>query len=247
MSQGRLGRVTWLLRAALLGALLTFGTSAQAAVTFSPGTGANLVNSQVTGIYNVVHVNKDGTTYTTLAFFNKGRVLDAHTQSPGGWLAKKSGNSPKPLSTATFQQLIGIAGVNANVETLPPAKKNQFYQLAGLSGGSSSPPPPSEVPPGPGNKCPPGYQLHLNKPAGGVTCRPLSYSPDGASEWLASLWSRFAVIPRAEAAAPTVVLVHLGQFSLVNAGYMKDDAGQELYTFTLLGVTIEFFFGNTAG
>jgi len=226
--------------------LLTFGTSAQAAVTFSPGTGADLVNSQVTGIYNVVHVNKDGTTYTTLALFNKGRVLDAHTQRPGGWLAKKSGNSPKPLSTSTFQQLIGIAGVNANVETLPPAKKNQFYQLAGLSGGSSAPPP-SEVPPGPGNKCPPGYQLHLNKPAGGATCRLQSYRPDGASEWLVSLWNRFALIPRAEAVAPTVVLVHLSTFSVVNAGYMRDDAGQELYTFTLLGVTIEFFFGNTAG
>jgi hypothetical protein len=246
MSQRRPGRVTWLLWAAFLGALLMFGTSAQAAVTFSPGTGANLVNPQVTGIYNVVHVNKDGTTFTTLAFFNKGRVLDAHTQSPGDWLAKKSGNSPKPLSTATFQQLIGIAGVNANVETLPPAKKNQFYQLAGLSGGSSSPPP-AEVPPGPGNKCPPGYQLHFNKPAGRVTCRLLSYRPDGAPEWLASLWSRFATIPRAEAAAPTVVLVHLSTFSVVNAGYMRDDAGQELYSFTLLGVTIEFFFGNTAG
>ena len=80
-----------------------------------------------------------------------------------------------------------------------------------------------------------------------MTCRLLSYSPEGASERLASLWNRLAVIPRAEAAAPTVVLVHLCKFSVVNASYMKDDAGQELYTFTLLGVTIEFFFGNTAG
>jgi hypothetical protein len=247
--QRRPGRFAWLLRLAPLAALLTFGTSAQAAVTFSPGSGSELVSQQTTGIYNVVHVNRDGTSYTTLAFFNKGRVLDAHTQSPSGWLAKKSGNSPKPLSTSTFQQLIGIAGVNANVETLPAAKKNQFYQLAGSSGGSSSPssPPPPEVPPGPGNKCPPGYQLHFNKPAGGVTCRLQGYSPDGASQWLVSLWNRLALIPRAEVAAPTVVLVHLGKFSVVNAGYMRDDAGQELYSFTLLGVTIKFFFGNTAG
>src|SRR5262249_42171673 len=80
-----------------------------------------------------------------------------------------------------------------------------------------------------------------------VTCRLLSYSPEGASELLASLWNRLAVIPRAEAAAPPGGLVHLGQFPCRHRSYMKGDAGQELYTFTLLGVTIEFFFGNTAG
>jgi hypothetical protein len=216
--------------------LLVCSGPVHAAVSFSQAPGAKVVTAQATGVYSVVLVNKDGTNHTTLALFNKGKLLDAHTQRPGGWLKKKSGNSPKPLSTATLQQLIQIAGLNQDVEKLPAAKKTQFYQTAGLS---SSPPPslPLEVPPV-GKQCPAGYRLEL-KPK--LTCRPITYRWPGLTERFASLWDRLALVPAAEARLQHVV-IHVGDFSLIQAAYMRDDFGQEVYQFSLLGVMIEFFF-----
>lgn len=244
MNRQRRGRVVSMLGGAVpLGVLLMFSTSSHAAVSISQGTGASLVTKQATGIYSVVILNKDGTTYTTLALFNKSKLLEAHTQRPGGWLPKKSGNSPKPLSPAQFQQLIGIAGLNKDVEKLPAAKRSQFYQVAGLSGGSTpaSSPPALEVPPGPNRQCPPGYELKLKKP-GGFTCRAITRRMDGLSDRFASLWNRLALIPPAEARELKTVMIHVGNFSFIEAAYSKDDFGQEVYQFNLLGLVIEFFF-----
>lgn len=242
MNRKRRGRFMSMLRAAApLGVLLVFSTSAHAAVSISAGAGAGLVTPQATGIYSVVVVNKDGTKYTTLGLFNKGKLLEAHTTRPSGWLTKKSGNSAKVLSTATFQQLIGIAGLNKDVETMPAAKRTQFYQAAGLSLSGGGSPLQPEVPPGPTNQCPLGYEL-IKKPGVGFTCRLLTYWLDGVSERFASLWNSLAVIPPAEAAQLKQVFIHVGRFSLAEAAYMKDDVGREVYQFSLLGLIIEFFF-----
>ena len=247
MNREARGRFGSMLRAAApLGVLLTFGTWAHAAVTITPGSGASTVTRQATGIYSVANVNKAGTTYTTLILFNKGSALEAHAQRPGGWLAKKSGNSKKVLSTATFQELIHIAGLNQNVETLPAAKKTQFYQVAGLSGTTApSAPPPAEVPPGPDKKCPPGYELKLKKPAGGqatFTCQALSHWLDGiAAQRLASLWNSLALIPPAEAFTSTRFQFKVGSFSFFDAVHVTDDAGNEYFGINVLGLLAEFF------
>lgn len=223
----------------IIGAIAITLTLVAAAAAATPqvtaGSGAQLVTSQSTGIYVIANLNNAGRVRQTLTLFHKSQLKEVHTRKTvsGTYLARTANSQAIRIPTATFNQLIAVAGgVDRNVETLPAAKRNQFYQLANL--GDTAPAPHPQVPPGPTGKCPPGYELiKLPLPP---KCRLLSRGPSGLTDWLASLWSRFPLVPEAEAVA-----IKLFEFALSNVfsniQFQWDD-GLEVYQFRGFGFTV---------
>jgi hypothetical protein len=97
------------------------------------------VQSRATGIYLAASLTTPaGHHFDTLTLINQGAAVEVHTKRAGGaYLAKQPGaQSVRTISTAKFDQLIGLAGgINRNVEGT--AAKAQFLQVAGLAPGGT--------------------------------------------------------------------------------------------------------------
>lgn len=159
------------------------------------GPGLRAATNQSTGVYHLVTVDEQRR-HQVIALAHKGKVLEIHAKkAAGGYLTRGSGSTAIKVSPQTFNQLIAIAGgLNRDIESLPAAKKNEFYALAGLgSTPTSQTPRPFEVAPGSNNTCPPGYGLKTKKTAGSIVriCEILSYQErnDSLLATLANWWA----------------------------------------------------------
>ena len=158
------------------------------------GSGLRVATKQSTGVYHLVTIDEQRR-HQVIALAHKGRVLEIHAKkAAGGYLTRGAGSTAIKVSPQTFTQLISIAGgMNRDIESLPAAKKNEFYALAGLSTPASRTPLPLEVAPGSNNTCPPGYGLKTKKTVGSIVqiCEILSYQErnDSLLATLANWWA----------------------------------------------------------
>lgn len=187
-------------------------TSAFATTQIVKGPMTPQITPQSTGIYSVAVLHRDARVYQSLALFHQGQMKEIHTRVQGGpYLRRRPGSTAIRIQPATFDQLIATAGgVDRNVEQLPLAQRNRFYQLAGLAvptpPGTPSRPP--EVAPDTAGHCPQGYELRpFPKPA---KCVLISEAPQPNRNWLVAGWERLGLVRQAEAA------IHELNFSLAN-------------------------------
>ena len=166
-------------------------TSAFATTQIVKGPMTPQITPQSTGIYSVAVLHRDARVYQSLALFHQGQMKEIHTRVQGGpYLRRRPGSTAIRIQPATFDQLIATAGgVDRNVEQLPLAQRNRFYQLAGLAvptpPGTPSRPP--EVAPDTAGHCPQGYELRpFPKPA---KCVLISEAPQPNRNWLVAGWS----------------------------------------------------------
>jgi len=187
-------------------------TSAEAAINMTKGPGTTQITPQSTGIYTMASVHKDTRVLHSIALFHKGQMMEIHTRVDGGaYLNRKAGSTPIKIPTSKFNQLITAAGgIDRDVEKLPAAEKNEFYQIAGIAAGStpsgSSKPLPKEVQPDAAGHCPSGYRLDKPFPKAAGKCVLISQGPSP----LALAWQKVFGVARAEA------VIHELNFSLAN-------------------------------
>ena len=161
--------------------------------TVTQGSGVNSLTKTSTGIYEVSTLVRGSQRFPNYGLFWRGQLQDFHTGKPNNqWARALKKNTRRSISTARVAQLIRLAGVNRNVESMSQSVKNQFYSLAGFSSSGTSP---SSTEPTGGIRCPRNYQYNpsLRK------CVPMSFwLRDGVNK-LASLWNDFSLVPEAEA------------------------------------------------
>jgi len=168
------------------------------AQSITPGTGLGLVTPQSTGIYALANLQGIRTSGQALALFHKGTLVEIHAKSStGAYLTRTASNKAIKLSPATYNELLKMAGgINKNIETLSPDKREAFYRLAGLSQPQGGTTLPLILDPQNGT-CPKGYQL--KRTTTGFKCVVISSLPNSLLRDLAALWESATFIAEAEA------------------------------------------------
>jgi hypothetical protein len=220
--------------------VLFFTTPAAAITQVVQGSGAQLVTTQSTGIYVIAHLERDGRISQSIALFRKGQMTEIHTRVVGGpYLNRKAGSTAIRVPTAKFDQLITAAGgLNVNVEQLPAAKRNQFYQLAGFVPTPATPPRPPEVAPDPAGHCPQGYEFRPfpggGKPGSGK-CMLITEAPPAVRSRFVTWWQGWTLVPTAEAVVHELAFQLSHLFGDVTFHF---DDQSKVYTFTGFGFSI---------